>query len=339
LKKQEVQKTQGVELNIELNNGAAKPERFDHDDFYKSLIKRFFWYFLEMALPELYADADINGAYEFLDKEFSDILNTGDSEIHESPHFADYVIKVPMKNGGEKWLILHLEIQGKGGETLSVRMYHYKCLIYAHYKKEPVALVVITDKRPTGEASGYAHSHYGTKTIYEYNNLVIMDLDDDALLSSDNPIALVLYAAKSALKVKEEFQKYKFLHTLAGLLAGRGWSMMDKRDILLFIERIVNLKDKALKRQYWEYRQKLSEEGKVMWKHWLDEVVEEEIEQRGIALGMAKGVAKGVAQGREEGMEKAREEMARNLLANGVSPEIIAKSGYMPVEQVRALIS
>ena len=89
--------------NAESDGKKEKTERFDYHGFWKNLINRFFWNFLEMALPDLYAAADKNGKHEFLDTEFSDVLNTGDTEIHTSPHFADYVIKVPMKNGDEEY--------------------------------------------------------------------------------------------------------------------------------------------------------------------------------------------------------------------------------------------
>ena len=313
--KQTMKETPSTESNVK----TAKIERFDYDGYWKGLINRFFWNFLEMALPDLYADADTSKEHEFLDKEFTDVLNTGDAEIHTSAHFADYVIKVPMKNGDEEFLILHCEIQGEGGKALPFRMFHYQCFIFAHFKKAPVALAIITDKRPPSEASSYVHSHYGTNTVYEYNNLVVTDLVDDDLLSSDNPIALAFYAAKSALGVKEELQKYTFLRTLAGLLGERGWSMIDKRDLLLFIERIINLKDKTLRKQYWEYRQQLNKEGKIVYEHFLKEVEEEMAEQRG----------------KEEG----KEEMVINLLAKGFSPEIIAESASWPVERVLTLMN
>ena len=296
-----------------------KTQRFDYDAFWKNLINRFFWNLLEMALPDLYADADTSREHELLDTKFTDVLNTNDPEIHTSPHFADYVIKVHMKNGDEQWLILHVEIQGKGGEDLPGRMHHYKCLIFAHYKKEPVALAIITDKRPGKEALSYSYYHYGTKSVYEYNNLVITDLDDDVLLSSSNPIALVFYAAKAALKVKEELQKFNYLRTLTGLLAERGWDRNEKRDLLLFIIRIINLKDEALQQQYWAYRQQLDKEGKLMYEPFLKQVEERMAEQRGRAEG--------------------KEEMARELMANGVSPDIIARSAGLPVERVRALVN
>jgi hypothetical protein len=41
-------------------------------------------------------------------------------------------------------------------------------------------------------------SLYGAEVIYRYNYLVLPELDDDEFISSENPIDLVLYAAKCA---------------------------------------------------------------------------------------------------------------------------------------------
>ena len=143
-----------------------------------------------------------------------------------------------------------------------------------------------------------------------------MDLADDDLLSSDNPIALAFYAAKSSLRAKEELQKYNYTRTLAELLGERGWSAEDKRDLLLFIERIINLKDKTLRKQYRKFRQQLDKEGKIVYKHWLQEVEEEIAEERG------------------------REEVVKNLLKLGdYSPEVIANIARVPVERVFALMN
>ena len=37
--------------------------------------------------------------------------------------------------------------------------------------------------------------------------------------------------------------------------------------------------------------------------------------------------------------EEGKEEMAKNLLAKGISPDIIAQSAGMPIERVRALVN
>ncbi|GHS86978.1 hypothetical protein AGMMS49957_06030 [Synergistales bacterium] len=186
-----------------------------------------------------------------------------------------------------------------------------------------MALAIVTDKRPVNEAEYYSHSHYGTVVSYSYNNLVLSDLDDRELMSSDNPIDLALYAAKCASCSKEELQKYNYLHKLLELLGERDWSRDDKRDLLLFIERILHLKDEQLKTQYVEYRQQLNKEGKIVYIRMGEEKEAAEIERRGM----------------EKGIKEGKLEMARNLLANGFTPDVIAKSAGLPLDQIQGMMN
>jgi hypothetical protein len=72
---------------------------------------------------------------------------------------------------------------------------------------------------------------------------VLLELDDDALLANENPIGILLYAAKNALHAKAEHQKYRYLRVAMDCLAERGWDRKDKHDLMLFIERIIDLRD------------------------------------------------------------------------------------------------
>ena len=309
----------GVTSDLSKEDSSEKREYYDYDAFWKDLIKRFFYDLLKRAVPDLYEKSDTTKEVSFLDTEFTDILNTGDPQIHKSAHYADFVIKVPLKNEGVAWILLHIEAQGPQGGNLAERMNNYRCLIYAHYRVEPVALAIITGGH-LKEERFYSHSHFGTEIVYRYNNLVLEDLDDGKLQASDNPIDLALYAAKCASKAKEEIQKYKYLRTLTDLLTERGWDRDENHNLILFIIRIVNLKDKMLQRQYWEYRQQLDKEGKLMYEPFLKEVEERVAEERG-----------------EEG--KARE-IAKKLLVKGdYSPEVISEIAGLPVERVRTLMN
>jgi hypothetical protein len=314
----------------------GRKKRFDHDGLWKDLIARFFYDLLKRVLPELYADADTSVKPRFLEKEFRDILNTADPEIHMNPYFADYVVEVPLKNGETEWVLLHIEIQqGPDGGDLPERMHHYECMIYAHYRREPVALAIIVNKRPKKEALFYSHSRYATAIDYRYKKLVLADLDDEELLSSDNPIDLALYAAKCALRCRNELQKYTYLRTLTKLLGERGYDMNDKRDLLLFLERFLNLKDKDLRLQYREYQEQLDKEGKIVYVS----VAEEYYTQKGLERGIVQGIEKGIEKGLTQGIAKGKEEMARNLLAHGVSLDVIAKSAGLTAERIKALIN
>jgi hypothetical protein len=306
----------------EENMTSDAKERFDHDGTWKDIIERFFYSLLKRALPELYEAADRDKKPTLLDKEFRDILNTADPAIHTSPHFADYVIKVPLRCGGEEWILFHIEIQARAG-NLAERINHYRCLIYAHYRREPVTLAIITYKRSPGEPAYYSHSRFGTKILFEYNDLVLDELDDEELISSDNPIDLLLYAAKFALNVKEEHQKLNFLRKSVELLDERGWSMIDKRDLFLFTERIVNMKDKELVWQFKEFMAQRNKEGKAMYVPMLLRDSAAEIERRGM----------------DKGKEEGKIEVARNLLARGDSPDAVSKIAGLPQEKIRELMN
>jgi predicted transposase/invertase (TIGR01784 family) len=313
----------GNEINAAEEGGG----RFDHDGLWKDLIERFFYPLLKRAMPELCEAADKTKPPRFLDKEFRDILNTGDPGIHKSPHFADYVLEVPLKDGRAEWVILHCEFQGRGGGSIAVRMYHYKCLIYAHYRKEPAALAILTDRRPKGEPVYYSHKRFGTESTYRYNILALMDLDDEELTASDNEADFVLYAAKCSRDSKGELQKYNYLRKIVGLLGERGWDKDDKRDLLLFIERILNVTDKKLVAEYVEYRRKLSEEGKIVHLYIGEREEAEKIRMSGINEGIEKGKLEG------------KLEVARNLLARGDSPETVSKIAGLPQEKIRELMN
>ena len=305
-------------------SGASEREKnFDYDSYWEMLIGRFCYPLLKRAMPEFYEKVDITKEPRHLNTKFTDLLNTGKRGIHKSPYYADVVLEIPMKDGAVEYVLFHVEVQGAGGGSHPERMNHYRCLIYGHYRKEPVALAIITDGHKT-EARFYAHNHFGTESIYRYNNLILADLDDEELKTSDNPIDLALYAAKCALRAKtEELQKFKYLRVLLDLLGERGWSRDDKRDLLLFLERIMDLQDEELEKKYVEYRDKLSKEGKIVYIPLGERELAKEIERRGMERGIERGI----------------EKMARNLLADGYSPESVAKSAGWPVERVQTLIN
>jgi len=187
----------------------------------------------------------------------------------------------------------------------------------------PVGLVIITDGHKKEERV-YSHKQFGVKTLYEYYSVVLADLDDEELQTSDNPIDLALYAAKCALRAEEELQKYTYLRKLTALLTERGWDTNDKRNLLLFIRRIINLKDKMLQEEYLKYNLELRKGGDQMY-DWMKEAEERIVERRGMEKGM------------EKGMEEKAFEVARSMRADGLSTDVIKKYSGLDREDILAL--
>lgn len=290
--------------------------RRDDDSLWKDIIERFFYPMLARAIPTLYADADRTKQPKFLDKE----LKKATYQLKAGKRTVDLLAEVPLKNGDSEWLLLHCEVQGHGGEDLPLRMHRYRSLIFCMFGREPAALAIETDRRSESAPVFYESELYNTVATYRYNRLVVPELDEGELLASDNPFDLALCAAQRALlSGKDEQKKHAYLRGLLGLLADRGWSHEDKHRLLLFIENIINLKDKALYLDIVEYEEELEKEGKIMYVTLYERV-------RG-------------PQWKEEGRMLGKLETARNLLKMGMTVEQIVKATELPEEEVRKLLN
>ena len=263
-------------------------DRFDFDGFWKDLIERFWRELLKSVLPTLYAVADLSKEPVFLDKELRDVLPLPDDK--NPPRFVDALLKIPLKNGGEEWVLLHIEVQGPGGEDLTFRMYVYCSLLFAHYRKMPVALAILTSPRKSETTGVFEESQHGTSLRYQFNTLELDKLDDEKLLASDNPFDLALYAARKAKQSRnDERMKFRYLRELRGLLGEKGWNGKDIRDLLIFIERIINLKDLTLRKEYAVYAEEM-EEKQMAYESW----IEKHFRDEGIAIGEARGRREGI---------------------------------------------
>lgn len=141
----------------------------DKDGIWKDAVEQYLPLLLKRMMPELYEDVDFSEDIKFLDKELRDTIQVSMSEEHNSAKFVDTLVQVPLKSGKNEWVLLHIEVQGKGGEDISFRMILYCCLIFAHYRRMPVALAILTDKRPLKETPGkIEYSEYGTELVYKY---------------------------------------------------------------------------------------------------------------------------------------------------------------------------
>ena len=179
-----------------------------------------------------------------------------------------------------------------------------------------MALAILTDKRPLKETPGiFEFKEYGTELIYKYNLFEVYNQKDEELLDSDNPFDSFIYAAKKYSKyMKEDAQKekLKYLLKITRNLYGRGLNEQDRRRILVFISRLINLKDAGLRKQYFDELKKLEGESKMRELTWLEEYFRDEA----IAIGKEQGRSEGIAIGEERTLKAAIDFMRSSGMSN-----------------------
>lgn len=246
----------------------------DLDGAWKDLIHSLWAQFIQRTLPELYAELDLSKPPEFLSQELRDPLP--EAEQHNSALHVDELLKLYlttgpvlrlyMKNGEERIVLLHTEIQGPGGDDVDIRMYIYSGLILAHYHQLPVQLAILTAPRPVSERKSLGQikvEGFRTTVNYRYSILELYKMDDDVLLNSDSPIDIVFYAAKKTATVPEETQKLAYLRLFTRLLMEKGWSERERRDIFSFVTRVIDLRDELMKKQFYDEVKAMKEETGV----------------------------------------------------------------------------
>lgn len=291
----------------------------DKDSIWKDAVKQNLPLLLKRMIPELYADVDFSQEPKFLDKELQDTIQVSLSAEHNSAKFVDTLVELQLKSGKNQWVLLHIEIQGKGGQDISYRMILYCCLIFAHYRRMPVALAILTDKRPSSETPGqFEFSEYGTKLLYKYNLFEVYDQSDEELLNSDNPFDSFIYAAKKYSDyMSDDAQnvKLEYLLKITRSLYERGLNEQDRAKIIIFVSRLINLGDEKLRKEFFEELKKM--EGKEMSEmNWIQEYFYNEARDKVRNEGIVIGEARGEKRGEERAVNAAINFMRSNGMSN-----------------------
>ena len=88
------------------------------DKAWKHILVDLFNQFVEFFMPDLYELIDFNKQHIFLDQELSRLFPESESEDRR----VDKLVKVYLKDGQEKWVLLHIEIQSFKDEEFAKRM-------------------------------------------------------------------------------------------------------------------------------------------------------------------------------------------------------------------------
>ncbi|QQK80893.1 hypothetical protein HUG20_13990 [Salicibibacter cibi] len=128
-------------------------------------------------------------------------------------------MKVHLKDGKEQWILTHVEVQRDKEDHFSERMFQYFYRIFDKYNQKIFAIALLTDTDQSFHPTSYDYYFYGTKLTYAYNTYKIWTQDEETLLQSNNPFALVVLAGKYALKSeKNTDDRYQFKRQLFELI-------------------------------------------------------------------------------------------------------------------------
>lgn len=229
----------------------------DKDHIWKRIIGKFFKQFTEFFLPELYKDIDFTYKPKFLDNQLLKITQKSGGKDRES----DKLVDVKLKDGSNRFILIHIEVQDSKKSDFAFRMYQYQYRIFDKFNKEVTALAIYTDSNSLFKPNSYSKELYGTKITYQFNTYKILEQKDkkEALKSNDNPFGLVILSSLYYLESKNNDNKrYNFKLELTKLLLEKGYKRKDIYELFEFIDILLKFDNDILEEKYIEEINKVS---------------------------------------------------------------------------------
>src|SRR5262249_22118834 len=119
---------------------------------------------------------------------------------------ADKLVKVWLRDGSERWILIHVEVQGRREEGFARRVFVYNYRIFDRYNTEVVSFVVLADDDPNWVPRGFG---YGRGASQPGNRCepakLLRYAGREAELEADaNPFARVVLAHLKALETRND---------------------------------------------------------------------------------------------------------------------------------------
>lgn len=323
------------------NSARYGEEVVNQDGLWKKVIGDLFEDFLLFFAPELHEAVDFSKAPDFLQQELFKEIIVG----KKGTNYADQIVKVHLKNGNEKWILVHIEVEGSADADFSKRMFRYFYRIFDEFDREIVAFAVLTGPSTSKESLGFTYSYFGTTLDYAYNVRKVMDYDDKELTQSNRLFSKVVLATKYMHKTKNEAdQRYSFkMKLIREVLKLEGHSRVSISAVFYFIDYLLRLPEELRHKFTDTIRPILEEEGQKMVQYESEDLSPTladlvEIERKeALEQGIEQGIGQGREQGLEQGLEQGKRNIALALLEEGSEVDYIARVTKLSVAEVEKL--
>jgi predicted transposase YdaD len=308
------------------------------DILWKGMLEEVFDDFLRFFFPDADSLYDLDRGFVFLDKELGEMYPEPDKEM--DTRYVDKLVKVYRKDGGESWLLLHVEVQGYHDPLFPQRMFTYYYKVLDKHKRPIVAVALLTGPDGMNLPDTYEVKEQGTELRYRYNTLRIQDFKDEELKVSKNRFALVLLAAKTVFLQGKAEALMSYKEQVLNVLAEWGIMVDKKIDyILSFLTNYVPFDKPEENRTFMEKIDlKTGKRNTMGIIEQVQEIRYREAKEQGVLEGRAEGRTEGVLEGIAEGLQKAKRELVENALKQTeFSDDKIASLANVTVEFVNKI--
>ncbi|WP_159881362.1 Rpn family recombination-promoting nuclease/putative transposase [Paenibacillus puerhi] len=227
----------------------------------------------------------------------------------------------------DAYILVHLEPQSYKQTKFNERMFIYYSRLFERHREEYkliIPIAIFTSDEIRDEPNTVSMAIPGHHILsFEFLKVELKKQDWRTFIHLDNPVAAALLAKMGCNKKEKREVRLSYLRMILRLRK----KMDDAR--LALIMSVADMYFEPNKEQeeslIRELREQYPEEGEALmelmpaWKRW--------------------GYEEGIEDGLEKGIEKGIEQAVRKMLIKGFTPEEVAETLELPMEEIRKLTS
>lgn len=259
------------------------------DQLWKSIIEDLFDPFLHYFFSEFVSEIDFEKGFVFLDKELQTISLKSNSKNRR----ADKLVKVWLKNGEEKWILIHIEVQGYTDENFSHRVYNMYSRIKDKYNRPIAVLIIYTDDSPSFHPKEYKEVCFNTVASLKFATYKVLEHPPKSSVQPDNPFSIIMEIVWHELKKnkQDDVNQLEIGKKIIWKLARKGFDRKTIFRIIQFIRYYISFEKQ-------EYYHKLGSEidsaQKINKNMGIIELVKKHEEEKILEKGIEKGKDQGL---------------------------------------------
>lgn len=284
---------------------------------------------MALLFPVVHDDIDWSRGHELLPNELRKLIRQ--DEIGERK--ADLLVKVWRTNGGERWLLIHLEVQGGHETAFPRRMFVYHYRLFNRYNREICSLAILADDRPHWRPNSFGYDVWGCRLQFEFPIVKLLDwLPRLPELEADpNPFAAIVAAHLLAQQTRHDAagRRANKMRLVRGLYE-RGLNRRDIEELFRLIDWLMALPPPEDVR-FWEELNRYEQEKQMPYIT--------SVERIGMERGRAEGRAEGVVRGQAEMLLYAAEKHFGQALPEELTARIRQTTEVAQLKQWFDLLS
>lgn len=254
------------------------------DSPWKEAIEAYFRDFMAFFFPNIHDGIDWNEEYQFMDKELERIVRDAET----GRRIVDKLVRVCLKNGGETWFLIHIEVQGYADKTFEYRMFVYNYRLSDKYGVDVVSIGIMVDADPNYKPGDYTKSLFGCEVRFRFPVVKVLEYGKkwSDLERNTNPFSMVVMAHLKAQELGKgkEAERKQWKLNLVRMLYDRGYERKDILELFRFIDWLMVLPE-DMGKDFWDELKNIEKDKKMPYVT--------SVERIGIEKGMQKGIQQG----------------------------------------------